>query len=133
MIHGAAREPEIVDLQGFLRAMGAEVSGAGTSVITIRGGVPLHPAEHCVMGDRIAAATYLCAAAAAGGEVELTRAEPQTLTAVLSALEEAGCRLTSGPDHILLESRGPLQSIPTVRTAPYPGFPTDGQAILMPP
>lgn len=83
------------------------------------------------MGDRIAAATYLCAAAAAGGEVELTRAEPQTLTAVLSALEEAGCRLTSGPDHILLESRGPLQSIPTVRTAPYPGFPTDGQAILM--
>ena len=131
LIQGAAREPEIVDLQGFLRAMGAEVSGAGTSVITIRGGVPLHPAEHCVMGDRIAAATYLCAAAAAGGEVELTRAEPQTLTAVLSALEEAGCRLTSGPDHILLESRGPLQSIPTVRTAPYPGFPTDGQAILM--
>lgn len=58
--------------------------------------------------------------------MELTRAEPQTLTAVLSALEEAGCRLTSGPDHILLESRGPLQSIPTVRTAPYPGFPTDG-------
>lgn len=51
MIQGAAREPEIVDLQGFLRAMGAEVSGAGTSVITIRGGVPLHPAEHCVMGD----------------------------------------------------------------------------------
>ena len=131
LIQGAAREPEIVDLQGFLRAMGAEVSGAGSSVITIRGGVPLHPAEHCVMGDRIAAATYLCAAAAAGGEVELTRAEPQTLTAVLSALEEAGCRLTSGPDHILLESRGPLQSIPTVRTAPYPGFPTDGQAILM--
>ena len=130
-IVGAAREPEIVDLQRFLNAMGARVSGAGSPMITIQGGAPLHPAEHTVMGDRIAAATYLCAVGAAGGELRLTGVDPADLAAVCCCLEEAGCRLTSGPDHILLESRGPLQSIPTVRTAPYPGFPTDGQAILM--
>ena len=71
-IVGAAREPEIVDLQRFLNAMGARVSGAGSPMITIQGGAPLHPAEHTVMGDRIAAATYLCAVGAAGGELRLT-------------------------------------------------------------
>lgn len=130
-IVGAAREPEIVDLQIFLRAMGAEVSGAGGSVITIRGGRELHPAEHHVVGDRIAAATYLCAAAAAGGQVELTGAEPGHLTAVLACLEEAGCCLRTGPGFLALKSREPLKGISSVRTAPYPGFPTDAQAILM--
>lgn len=130
-IVGAAREPEIEDLQRFLRAMGGQVTGAGGSVITIRGGSPLHPAEHSVMGDRIAAATYLCATACAGGAVELTGADPAHLTAVLSCLEEAGCRLETGPERMVLESGGTLRGIAPVRTAPYPGFPTDGQAILM--
>lgn len=130
-IVGAAREPEIVDLQNFLQAMGAEIDGAGTPSITIRGGATLHPAEYRVMGDRIEAATYLCGAAAAGGEAELTGVAPDTLTAVLSCLEEAGCTLHTGQDRIVLASTGPLRGVRPVRTAPYPGFPTDAQAILM--
>lgn len=130
-IVGAAREPEIVDLQNFLRAMGAEIDGAGTPAIAIRGTTPLHPAEYRVMGDRIEAATYLCGVAAAGGEAELTGVAPDTLTAVLSCLEEAGCTLHTGQNRIVLTSAGPLRGIRPVRTAPYPGFPTDAQAILM--
>ena len=130
-IVGAAREPEIVDLQSFLRKMGAQVTGAGSSVITIRGGAPLHPAEHWVMGDRIAAATYLCAAGTAGGNVELAGVPSQALTAVLSCLEEAGCTLHTEPERVMLSSGGCLRGIRQVRTAPYPGFPTDAQAILM--
>ena len=130
-ITGAAREPEIADLQSFLRGMGAQVSGAGGSVIQIVGGRPLHPAEHWVVGDRIAAATYLCAAASAGGTVELTGAEPGHLSAVLTCLEEAGCTVCGEPSRIVLSQSGPMRGIPPVRTAPYPGFPTDAQAILM--
>lgn len=130
-IVGAAQEPEIVDLQNFLRAMGAEIDGAGTPAIAVRGGAPLHPAEHRVMGDRIAAATYLCGVAAAGGEAELTGVAPDTLTAVLACLEEAGCTVHTGRDRVTLASTGPLRGIRPVRTAPYPGFPTDAQAVLM--
>lgn len=131
-IVGAAREPEIVDLQNFLLAMGAEISGAGGAVITIRGGKPLHPAEHWVVGDRIAAATYLCAVGAAGGQVELTGIQPDHLTAVLACLEESGCEIRTGPGLLALErSDGPMRGISPVRTAPYPGFPTDSQALLM--
>ena len=130
-IVGAAREPEIVDLQAFLRAMGADVSGAGGSAITIRGGRELHPAEHRVIGDRIAAVTFLCAAAAAGGQIELTGVDAGHLTAVLSCLKGAGCTVHAERDLLALTSRGPLLGIAPVRTAPYPGFPTDAQAILM--
>ena len=86
-IVGAAREPEIVDLQNFLNAMGARVSGAGSPVVAVEGGMPLHPAEHTVMGDRIAAATYLCAAGAAGGRLELEGAEASSLAAVTACLQ----------------------------------------------
>ena len=130
-IVGGAREPEIVDLQRFLQAAGAQVTGAGTSAILVQGGVSLHSAEHWVMGDRIAAATYLCGCAAAGGEIQVTGTAPDALTAVLSCLEEAGCTVHTGPDWIGLTSRAPLGGIGPVRTAPYPGFPTDAQAILM--
>ena len=130
-IVGVAREPEIADLQGFLQAAGARVTGAGTSTIEIEGCAELHPVEYRVMGDRIAAATYLCGCAAAGGEVALTGVSPDTLTAVLTCLEEAGCALHTGPDQIVLASRALLRGISPVRTAPYPGFPTDAQAILM--
>ena len=130
-IVGAAREPEIVDLQGFLQAAGAQVTGAGTSTLSIRGGVPLHPAEYWVMGDRIEAATYLCGCAASRGEIELTGASPDTLAAVLTCLEEAGCALHTEPDRMVLTCSAPLRGIAPVRTAPYPGFPTDAQAILM--
>ncbi len=130
-ILGAAREPEIVDLQNFLRAMGAKVTGAGGSAISITGGAPLHPAEYRVMGDRIAAATYLCSAAVTGGEIEVDGIEPDTLTAVLACLEEAGCTLHTDPGRIVLACSAPLRGVRQVRTAPYPGFPTDAQAILM--
>ena len=128
---GAAREPEIVDLQNFLNAMGARVSGAGSPVIQIEGGRPLHPAEYAVMGDRIAAATYLCAAGAAGGRLELEGVSPSALTAVSACLEAAGCEVEARRDGLRLESRGRLGGIRPVRTAPYPGFPTDAQAVLM--
>lgn len=130
-IVGAAREPEIVDLERFLCSMGARVSGAGTSHIVIEGGYPLHGTEYTVMGDRIVAATYLCAAAAAGGQICLTGVDPSTFTAVNACLEEAGCRLETGEDFVELVRRGPLTGCRPVRTAPYPGFPTDAQAVLM--
>ena len=130
-IVGAAREPEIVDLQNFLNAMGARVSGAGSPVVTVAGEVPLHPAEHTVMGDRIAAATYLCAVGAAGGRLELEGADPSSLAAVTACLQEAGCEIKILGDRVALNSRGRLRGIRPVRTAPYPGFPTDAQAVLM--
>ena len=130
-ITNAAREPEIVDLQNFLTALGAKVRGAGTSVIAVEGGGPLHGGEHTVMADRIVACTYLAAAAAAGGEVELTGADWRTLVPVTAVLTEAGCRVDSAPGRIALACRQPLRGVRPIRTAPYPGFPTDAQAPLM--
>ena len=131
VIANAAREPEIVDLQGFLQALGAQVRGAGSSVITIEGGLPLHGGAYRVMGDRIVAATYLAAAAAAGGYVEVTGVEWRTLSTVTAVLKEAGCPVHSEADRICLGSDGVLKGVRPVRTAPYPGFPTDAQAPLM--
>ena len=131
VIVGAAREPEIVDLQDFLRKTGVHITGAGTSRIRIRGGVSQDHVEHTVIGDRMAGATYLCAAAAAGGSIELTGLEPEHLACVLAVLEEAGCQITQEKDQITLQSSGQLHGVRPVRTAPYPGFPTDAQAILM--
>ncbi len=127
----AAREPEIVDLQNFLRAMGADIHGAGSSTIVVRGGKPLHGCTHTVISDRIAAATYLSAAAAAGGDVLLRQVDYRHLSTVTAALKEAGCTVHSGSDWVRLRSRGALRAIRPVRTAPYPGFPTDAQAVLM--
>ncbi len=129
-ITNAAREPEIVDFQTFLRQLGADVRGAGSSVVVIRGGQKLHGGEHTVMGDRIVAATYLAAAAAAGGQVEVTGVDYRHLSTVTAVLSEAGCAVKSGPDRVFLRS-APLRGVRPVRTAPYPGFPTDAQAPLM--
>ena len=130
-IHGAAREPEIEDLQRFLNAMGAWISGAGSGVITVQEPARLHPAQHQIMGDRIVAATYLSAVGAAGGEVELTGICPDHLATVLDVLEQAGCHLQRGKDTVFLRSSGPLHGVRPIRTAPYPGFPTDAQAVVM--
>lgn len=130
-ITNAAREPEIVDLQEFLITMGANVRGAGSSVVTIEGGVPLHGGEHTVMGDRIVAATYLSAVAAAGGEVEVVGADYRHLSTVTAVLAEAGCRIHSEGKRIAIQCSAPLRGVRPVRTAPYPGFPTDAQAPLM--
>ena len=130
-ILNAAREPEIVDLQVFLRSCGARVAGAGTSTVMVEGGAPLHGAEHTVMPDRITAATYLCAAASAGGDVTLRDIRPEELATVTDALTQAGCAVERRADSLRLRAEGPLRAIPPIRTAPYPGFPTDAQAILM--
>lgn len=130
-ITNAAREPEIVDLQNFLNTLGARVRGAGSSVITIQGGRPLHGGEHTVIGDRIAAATYLSAVAAAGGEAQITGVDWRHLSTVTSVLSEAGCRIESTPNTIAIRRTDRLKAVRPVRTAPYPGFPTDAQAIVM--
>ncbi|WP_295580317.1 UDP-N-acetylglucosamine 1-carboxyvinyltransferase [uncultured Oscillibacter sp.] len=131
VIANAAREPEIVDLQAFLRACGAEVSGAGGSTVTVTGGRPLHGCAYTVMPDRIAAATYLCAAASAGGEVFLRGAREAHLSTVTAVLREAGCAIRSDEAGIACRCRERLRAVRPVRTAPYPGFPTDAQAVLM--
>ncbi len=130
-ITNAAREPEIADLQTFLQSMGAKVRGAGSSVITVEGGVPLHGGVHTVMGDRIVAATYLACAASAGGEIQVEGADYRHLSTVIAVLSEAGCRVRSEQTRIFLSRAGRLQGVRPVRTAPYPGFPTDAQAPVM--
>ena len=115
VICNAAREPEIVDLQAFLRALGADVRGAGTSVITVRGKKPLHGGEHTVMPDRIVAATLLTAVAAAGGETELLGTDYRQLSTVTAVLTEAGCRIRSGSDSIHICREAPLPDGPLSR------------------
>ena len=131
VIANAAREPEIADLQDFLQKLGVEIHGAGTSAITVQGKGTLHGCTHRCIGDRIAASTYLCAAAAAGGQVTLTGIDYRHLATVTTALHQAGCRLQCDDDTITLESNGRLRAIAPVRTSPYPGFPTDAQPLLM--
>ena len=130
VINGA-REPEITDLQEFLRKAGAKVSGGGESVITIWGEMPRRDVEHTILPDRIETATYLCAAAACGGEVTLTGTQPEQVGTVIQCLREAGCVIGCAGRTITLRSEGRLGSMTTVRTMPYPGFPTDAQAPLM--
>ena len=130
-INNAAREPEIVDLQAFLRALGADVRGAGTSTVTVTGGKPLHGGTHTVMPDRIVAATLLSAVAAAGVEAEILGTDYRQLSTVTAILTEAGCRICSGEGRITIRRDRPLQGVRPVRTAPYPGFPTDAQPPVM--
>ena len=131
VISNAAREPEIVDLQDFLQKLGVSIHGAGTSTITIRGGATLHETTHRPIPDRIVTATYLCAAAACGGDITLRDTDYRHLAPVTTALHQAGCRLHCREDSITLRSTGQLRSLPPVRTYPYPGFPTDAQPVLM--
>ena len=131
VIYNAAREPEIVDLQTLLQAMGARVNGAGGSIITVEGGAPLHGCTHRVIGDRIVCATYLCAAAAAGGEVRLVGVDYRTVSTVALSLAESGCEVKSEEGSVFLRSNGALRAVRPVRTAPYSGFPTDAQPVLM--
>ncbi len=130
-ILNAAREPEIVDLQGFLRTCGAEVSGAGTDQVVVRGGRTLHECVYPIMPDRIVTATYLCAAASAGGEIFLEGAREGHLATVTEALRRAGCEIDGGGDGVACTAPERPLALPAVRTAPYPGFPTDAQAVLM--
>lgn len=128
VLENAAREPEIVDLAHFLNAMGARITGEGTDTITIEGVESLHACTYTVMPDRIETGTYLVAAAATGGRVRLRDTQPDCLEAVLVKLQEAGAEVTSGDDWIELDMKGRRPDPVSIKTAPYPGFPTDMQA-----
>jgi len=130
VIENAAREPEVVDLANCLVAMGAQISGAGTDVIRIRGVDRLHGTEHRIMPDRIETGTYLCAAAATGGEIRLTGTSSSYLDAVIDKLMDAGCEIESSREAIRLKAPPRLTAV-SIRTAPYPAFPTDMQAQFM--
>ena len=130
LLENAAREPEVVDLAECLNAMGARITGAGSDRIVIEGVEELHGATHAIMPDRIETGTYLAAATAAGGEIALRSARADTLQAVLEKLAEAGAQIDCDDSTIRLARRGTLKSV-SLRTAPYPGFPTDMQAQLM--
>ena len=128
VIRNAAREPEIRELQNFLNAMGAEISGAGTANIVISGKERLHGTEWTVMADRIEAGTFLLAAAATGGEIFVENAPADDMKAFLSCIESSGVRVEIQPDGIAASAPQRLSSIGKLTTLPYPGFPTDLQS-----
>lgn len=128
ILENAAREPEVVDLANFLLAMGARIEGAGTDTIKIHGVPRLTGATHCVIPDRIETGSYLIAGAVTRGRVKLKNTRADLLDAVLLKLEEAGANLSIGDDWIELDMKGNKPKAISVRTAPYPAFPTDMQA-----
>ena len=130
-IINAAREPEIVDWCAYLTRCGARITGAGEGTVLIEGVEHLTGCRHAVIPDRIEAATYMAAAAVTGGSLVLQKIQPRHLAAVLPAFEEAGCRVSVWDDDVLISAPPRLRRIKTVRTMPYPGFPTDAQAPVM--
>ena len=128
-IHNAAKEPHIVDLANFLSSMGASVKGAGTDVIRIRGGRPLHGANYTVVPDQIETGTLMIAAAATGGDVMITGAIPTHMEALSAKLLEMGVHVTSEDDWIHVRSNQNFRAV-NVKTQGYPGFPTDLQQPL---
>ena len=128
VIENAAREPEVVDLADFINAMGGRIEDAGTDTITIHGVKNLRGCDYSVLPDRIETGTYLVAAAITGGKVLIKRTDPRLLDAVLAKLEEAGALIDIGDDWIELDMEGRKPRSVNIRTAPYPGFPTDMQA-----
>ncbi|MFW5452570.1 UDP-N-acetylglucosamine 1-carboxyvinyltransferase [Thioalkalivibrio sulfidiphilus] len=131
VIENAAREPEVVDLANCINAMGGQISGAGTDTIVIDGVDSLHGCHYEVLPDRIETGTFLVAGAITGGRVRLRNTAPGTLDAVLAKLEEAGAQLNTGEDWIELDMAGRRPRAVSLRTAPYPAFPTDMQAQFM--
>jgi UDP-N-acetylglucosamine 1-carboxyvinyltransferase len=133
VIENAAREPEVVDLANFLNTMGAKIHGAGTDIIEIEGVQSLsgNGLNYRVMPDRIETGTYLVAAAMTGGKVKLKDTRPDILDAVIMKLREAGAKITCTEDSIELDMQGQRPHAVSLRTAPYPAFPTDMQAQFM--
>ncbi|HEU0121123.1 MAG TPA: UDP-N-acetylglucosamine 1-carboxyvinyltransferase [Bryobacteraceae bacterium] len=131
LIENAAREPEVVDLADLLSKMGAEIAGAGTSTIRVRGVKELKGVRHTIIADRIEAGTFAIAAAITGGDVSITRCVPDHLTALNAKLRQAGAEVTvTGPESLHIQSDGKLHSVDMV-TEEHPGFPTDLQAQYM--
>ena len=128
VIENAAREPEVVDLADCLNAMGAQISGAGSDMITIEGVERLHGADHRIIPDRIETGTFLVAAAVTRGKVRTRDAHPGSLDAVLEKLRETGADVSVGDDWVELDMQERRPRAVNIRTAPYPAFPTDMQA-----
>lgn len=129
VITNAAKEPEIIDLSNMLNKMGANIQGAGTNAIEITGVQKLKNVGYRIIADRIEAGTLLCAAAITGGKVKITNMNPEHITAVLSKLEETGCKLEIGDNFVQLVAPKRLKAV-EIKTLPYPGFPTDMQSIF---
>jgi len=130
VIENAAREPEIVDLARCMNTLGARVEGYGTNTLTIHGVENMTGGEYSIMPDRIETGTFLAAAAATGGKIKVTKADPTSLEAVILKLMETGAEITQGDDWIELDMKGKRPKAINLKTAPYPGFPTDMQAQL---
>lgn len=130
IIENAAREPEVSDLANFLNKMGAKISGIGTDVLEIEGvkRLGVEDLHYHVLPDRIEAGTYLVAAAMTRGKIRLNKIQPKLLDAVLDKLSEAGAKITCGEDWIELDMQGKRPKAVSIRTAPFPAFPTDMQA-----
>jgi UDP-N-acetylglucosamine 1-carboxyvinyltransferase len=130
VIENAAREPEVVDLAALLNAMGAEILGAGSDCIVVRGVESLRPVRYEVSGDRIEAGTLLAAGVITRGDVRVTGIDSAQLESTLEKLRAIGAEIDGDPDGVRARAEGPLAGIRAV-TAPFPGFPTDMQAQLM--
>ncbi|QNO16307.1 UDP-N-acetylglucosamine 1-carboxyvinyltransferase [Alkalicella caledoniensis] len=131
VIKNAAREPEIVDLEIFLNKMGAKVSGAGTAEIKIIGVDKLSHCQHKIISDRIVAGTVMMAAAMTGGDVTVNNVIPEHIDLTIVKLKEMGAIVTQCDNKIRVQGSKALKAVDHIRTAPYPGFPTDMQAIMM--
>ena len=129
IITNAAKEPEIVDLANMLNKMGANINGAGTNRIEIKGVEKLKNISYKIISDRIEAGTLLCAGAITGGNIKVTNMNPEHITAILSKLEETGCKLDIGKNFVELIGPKRLKAV-EIKTMPYPGFPTDMQSIF---
>jgi UDP-N-acetylglucosamine 1-carboxyvinyltransferase len=130
-LENSAREPEVVDLANCLNAMGANITGAGTSTIIVEGVESLKGIEYSVLPDRIETGTYLAAAAITGGQIRCVNAAPDTLDAVLQKFREAGAKVETGKNWIDLDMRARTLKAVDIRTEAHPGFPTDMQAQFM--
>lgn len=131
VIGNAAKEPEIKDIADFLNRCGARILGAGSDTVVVEGVSRLSGCEYTVMPDRIAVCTYMSAAAAAGGELSLKGAKAEDIEAVIPVFEHMGCSVYPYSDRIFISRIKPLRAAGTIRTMPYPGFPTDAQAMTM--
>ena len=126
VIENAAKEPHIVDLANFLNSMGAQITGAGTDVIKVRGVEHLHGGEYSIIPDQIEAGTYMAAVAAAGGEVRVNNIIPKHMECITAKLLEMGVEVEEDGDSLIVRRNGPLHRA-NIKTMPYPGFPTDMQ------
>jgi len=124
VLENCAKEPEIVDLADFLVAMGAKISGQGTSILTVEGVSEMHGVEYSVLADRIEAGTFLIAAVMTGGEVTVEDCRPEDLNALIGVLREAGQSVEVGANYVKVKAERPILPV-EVATAPHPGFPTD--------